>query len=173
MDEGPSLETSLPNASKILHWFDWGKKKVNVYDIVKNTSECLELDINFKIPSFSRSIIVPSGDIYLMGGEEPEYFSRKEVYLFRYAERDFKLHPKAPMPHKKFDFTICYLNGKIYVICGKDSSSEVLSSSEGYDVVTDTWTTLAPTVKKRYAATAIGAPNNKVYLFGGRTDLNN
>ena len=51
-----------------------------------------ELQIPFKIPGFSRSIILPTSKIYLIGGEglnllqliilEPEYFSRKEVYCF-------------------------------------------------------------------------------------------
>jgi len=32
---------------------------------------------------------------------------------------------------------------------------------------------IAPVKKKRYAASAVGFTNNRVYLFGGRTDYNN
>ena len=133
----------------------------------------MDLDINFKIPSFSRSLVIPSGRIYLLGGEEPEYFSRKEVYMYDHALQDNKLYQKANMPHKKFDFTVCYLNGYIYVICGKDSSSDVMDTCEKYDVQNDQWHTIASANKKRYAASAVGALNGKIYLFGGRTDFHN
>jgi len=69
-----------------------------------------------------------------MGGEEPEYFSRKEVYMYNFMENDNKLHQKASMPHKKFDLTLCYLNGYIYSICGKDGQSEVVDICERYSV---------------------------------------
>jgi len=140
---------------------------------VTNTTLAVELDISFKIPSFSRSMILPNGNIYLMGGEEPEYFSRKEVYMYDYAANDRKLHSKAPMIHKKFDFTLCYLNGYIFVMCGKDSSSEVVDTCEKYNVADNQWTMIAPVKKKRYAASAVGFTNNKIYLFGGRSDFNN
>jgi hypothetical protein len=53
--------------------------------------------------------MIPDGKIYLLGGEEPEYFSRREVHLFDPLLNDKKLHQKSSMPNKKFDFTVCYL----------------------------------------------------------------
>ena len=104
--DGSSLESTNLDAPKILHWFEWGKKKLHFYDILSNSTHSLELDINFKIPSFSRSILLPNGQIYLIGGEEPEYCSRKEVYMYDLTIDDRKLHLKNQMPFKKFDFTI-------------------------------------------------------------------
>lgn len=43
------------------------------------------------------------------------------------------------MPHKKFDFTLCFLDNFIYVICGKDSSSDVVDTCERYNVIENTW----------------------------------
>ena len=86
-----NLETTNPNYPKILHWFEWGKKKLNIYDIVENSTFVIDLDIQFKVPSFSRSIILPTVKIYLIGGEEPQYFSRKEVYMYDHMLRDAKL----------------------------------------------------------------------------------
>lgn len=171
--DGYNLESTQSGQPKILHWFEWGKKKLNVYDIITNTTQSLELDINFKIPSFSRSIIIPNGEIYLLGGEEPEYFSRREVYMLDIRQPEKKLIQKASMLHKKFDFTLCFLKGFIYVICGKDSSSEVVDTCERYNVAENTWENIASVKKKRYAASAVGFTNNKVYLFGGRSDFNN
>ena len=171
--DGSNLESTMAGQPKILHWFEWGKKKLNIYDIVTNTTHAIELDITFKIPSFSRSIIIPNGEIYLLGGEEPEYFSRREVYMLDIKLPEKKLIQKASMLHKKFDFTLCFLKGYIYVICGKDSSSEVVDTCERYNVCENAWENIASVKKKRYAASAVGFTNNRVYLFGGRSDFNN
>ena len=168
-----TFDTTAADIPKYLHWFEWGKRKLNIYNIITNTTGTVDLDIHFKIPSFSRSIMLPNGLIFLLGGEEPEYVSRKEVYMYDCVANDRKLHLKAPMLHKKFDFTLAYLNGCIYVICGKDCNSEVVDDCEKYSVEENTWCSIAPVRKKRYAASALGFSNNKVYLFGGRSDYNN
>ena len=50
--------------------FEWGKNKLIIYDIAKNkTNEIQLLDADFKIPAFSRSIMLKNGMIYLLGGE--------------------------------------------------------------------------------------------------------
>ena len=77
------------------------------------------------------------------------------------------------MTDKKFDFTLCYLNNYIYVICGKDSSSEILESCEKYNIIENVWQGISPVKKRRYAASAVGFTNNKIYLFGGRSNFNN
>jgi hypothetical protein len=66
-----------------------------VYDIGLNETKGVELLIGFKIPSFSRSVVVPDGRVFLIGGEEPEYFSRREVYVFNPMLNDRKLHQKC------------------------------------------------------------------------------
>ena len=95
------------------------------------------------------------------------------MYVFDPNFLDNKLHQKPSMPHKKFDFTLCLLNNYIYVICGKDSSSEVLSTCNRFSVEENQWQTISSVNKKRYAASAVGFSNNKIYLFGGRSDFNN
>ena len=77
------------------------------------------------------------------------------------------------MPHKKYDFTCCYLNGFIYIISGKDNSCEVVNFCEKYDVERDQWFLITPVQKKRYAASSVGLTNlNKIFLFGGRANNN-
>lgn len=87
-----NLESTKFGYPKVLHWFEWGKKRLNFYNIVTHTTKSIDLDITYKIPSFSRSILLPDAKIYLMGGEEPEYYSRKEVYLFDLMQNDKKLY---------------------------------------------------------------------------------
>ena len=78
------------------------------------------------------------------------------------------------MPSKKIDFTLTFVDDFIYVICGKDSTNEIVNSCEAYNVVKNEWKIIASTHKKRYAATAVALHvMQKIYLFGGRGDHNN
>lgn len=59
------------------------------------------------------------------------------------------------MPTKKIDFTLTFIDNYIYVICGKDSSNEIVDSCEAYNVIKNEWKIISPVHKKRYAATAV------------------
>jgi hypothetical protein len=87
-----------------LHWFEWGKRKLYLYDIVHNKLKNIDLVINFKIPSFSRSVVTPEGKIFLMGGEEPELTPRKENYMFDINSCDVNhtLHVRVRFQKKLF-----------------------------------------------------------------------
>lgn len=75
---------------------------------------------------------------------------------------------------KKYDFSCCVLDGFIYVISGRDSSSEIIERCEKYDYHRDQWSLVASVKKKRYAASCASvAGSKKIYLFGGRSDNNN
>ncbi len=50
-------------------------------------------------------------------------------------ENDHTLHPRCPMPFKKYDFSLCHHKGFVYVICGKDTESLVVDTCERYDIV--------------------------------------
>jgi len=65
----------------------------------------IDLHIPFKIPSFARSITIPNSETFLIGGEEPEYITRKEVYVYDPTTKEPKMIEKAPMNNKKFDFS--------------------------------------------------------------------
>jgi hypothetical protein len=171
-----SYNSTNKNVPKVLHWFEWEKRELHLFDVINYSYRSIKLIIPFKIPPFSRSIVVPDGKIYLIGGEDPEIGAKKEVYTFNLAtmDTDHSLHPKCPMPFKKYDFTLCYHKGFVYVICGKDSDSQVVDSCEKYDINRNQWSLIAPINKRRYAASAVIAKEiNKIYLFGGRSDYHN
>lgn len=173
---GVSLNTTTPGVAKYLHWFEWEKRDLHLFNVVDYSYQVVKLVIPFKIPPFSRSIMVPSGEIYLIGGEDPETGAKKDVYAFDLAnmDHDHGLHPKSPMPHKKFDFTLCHHKGFIYLICGKDSDSAVVDTCERYDIARNQWASIACINRKRYAASAVAVrETDKIYLFGGRSDYHN
>lgn len=117
---------------KFLHWFEWGERNLHLFDIIDYKSRSIKLVNNIKIPNFSRSIVTPTAKIFLLGGEDSEGQPKKEIYMFDLMKLDQEhiLEPKALMPHQKYDFTLCHLNGHIYVICGKDTTSEAVNICE-------------------------------------------
>lgn len=124
-----TVELDMP---KYLHWFEWGERNLHLFDIVEHKSRSIKLINNIKIPNFSRSIVTPQAKIFLLGGEDSEGQPKKEIYMFDLMklDREHILEPKALMPHQKYDFTLCHLNGYIYVICGKDTTSEAVNICE-------------------------------------------
>lgn len=123
--------------------------------------------------------MTPQGQIFLLGGEEPELITRDDVYLYdcsrlSHDTEAVAMQARSSMLYKKYDFTCCVLDGYIYVISGRDSTSDIVDRCERYDYTNDKWESIAPVKRKRYAASSAGvAGMGKIYLFGGRTESNN
>ena len=73
--------------------------------------------------------MIPSGVIFLMGGEDQEG-AKKSVYSIDINSIDTNqtLTMMKNMPIKKIDFSMTYLDGFIYIICGKDHSNEIVGN---------------------------------------------
>lgn len=124
-----NLNTTDEKVPKFLHWFEWEKRNLHLFDIGNFTHINIKLIISFKIPVFSWSIMIPSGKIFLMGGTD-EDGPKKNVYSIDINLIDSikTLTTMSNMPCKKIDFSLAYLNDFIYVICGKDSSDEIVGT---------------------------------------------
>lgn len=64
------------------------------------------MDLAFTIPLYSRSIMIPSGIIYLMGGEDSGGQVRSEVYKFNAANYE---------ENTKLEMKVSYSNSVLYV----------------------------------------------------------
>ena len=174
--DGCCVNSTAPNIPKVLHWFEWEKRDLHLFDVSDYTHNVVKLVIPFKIAPFSRSIMVPDGRVFLMGGEDKNDGAKRECYVINpfNGDADKTLATRANMPLKKYDFTICYLQGCIYTICGKNVNNDIVESCECYDVEEDSWKTISAVNKKRYAATAATIKEKgKIYIFGGRGEAQN
>lgn len=52
----------------MLHWFEWQKKKIHLFDITFHNHKIYDLNID-NIASYSRSGITDDGKIFLIGGQ--------------------------------------------------------------------------------------------------------
>ena len=174
--DGCCVNSTAPDIPKVLHWFEWEKRDLHLFNVSNYTHNVTKLVIPFKIAPFSRSIMVPDGRIYLMGGEDKNDGAKRECYVINpfTPDADKTLSTRANMPLKKYDFTLCYLLGHVYTICGKNVNNDIVESCECYDIEEDTWRTIAPVNKKRYAATAATIKEKgRIYIFGGRGEAQN
>lgn len=63
------MNTLNVGVKKILHWFDWSKKIIHLFDVYSKTHEAIDLQMSFDVPNFSRSVVNREGEIFLIGGE--------------------------------------------------------------------------------------------------------
>lgn len=69
------------NVPKMLHWFDWGSSKLNLYDIANYRKEQVNLVLQNPIASYSRSVMSKEGNIYLLGGQDNQGY-KKTLHVY-------------------------------------------------------------------------------------------
>lgn len=76
----------------------------------------------FSLPPYSKSIITPQGDIFLMGGVNPMNEGRlNTVFSVDFGKRS--LRSQTLLITARSSFGACYLNGHIYAVGGLISTS--------------------------------------------------
>ena len=168
-----------PNCDRqLLHFFQNHENRLHYIDLelLVNSSKAsfntVELDIPFTIPPFHKSISVPNGDIYLVGGSDLQNSSKKldTTYLFDFENAS--LTPKAHMNIPRSSFAICYMNRFIYAIGGLTNNSNFTSTCERYDISANKWTSIAH-LNHDVLAPCVTPFNNKyLFKFGGNSPEN-
>jgi N-acetylneuraminic acid mutarotase len=77
----------------------------------------------------------------------------------------------APMSTAREDSAAAAVDGKLYMMGGKDADDESLSSVERYDPAKNAWEAVAPMSTARYGFAA-AAVDGKLYVMGGRDNQN-
>ena len=73
---------------------------------------------------------------------------------------------RVSMPTRRYGIDANVVEGKIYVIGGKNASGRIDEVNEVYDPATKTWTTKAP-IPKRVGFYASAVVDKKIYVIGG------
>lgn len=167
--EAISMNSTHRKIPKLLHWINWEEQIIHLFDVVNNRYRAVEINKNFSVPNNSRSIMVPNGEIFIFGGQEPT-FGRREVFCAKIHERfnEALMKKRTNMPIRKYDFALCYLKDNIYTIGGMSVGLDILDACDRYSIQTNSWTSMARTLRKRHSATAVSiAESNRIVLFGG------
>lgn len=130
-----------------------------------------ELLIDFKIPLYHRSVITPEGEIYLIGGIDPNHKTQaiNKVYLL-----DFKIStliPKASLTQARYSHSVCFANKYIFVAGGvNDINDGYLDSFEKYDINFGEWIPLTACNNKSMGSSLCNYRDKVIYQFGGKMD---
>lgn len=68
----------------------------------------VDLNINFTIPNFHKSLITPIGEIFITGGSNAEYPSQKSNLTYVFNFKTNSLLPVSPMINGRSSHTMCY-----------------------------------------------------------------
>ena len=137
---------------KCLHFFNIEEKSLVVFNIedftpldplskIKPKFEKIKLVSNTDLPIRHRSVIIPDGSIYLIGGLNKMNIVTTETFKFNWENK--MLLSKADMQIARKSFGVCYLNGFISIIGGFNYNDGYLDSCEKYDVLKDKWSPIA------------------------------
>lgn len=155
-----------------LHFFQNNSKELYLLDLKninsKNSNlffEKITLDIDFNIPNFHKSIALPNGDIYLIGGsfdfDEPN--NNKSSRIYKYISSNNQLEIVAKLNYSRSSHAICYCNGFIYIVGGVTNNQIILEKCERFNVENQAVEEICP-INHPVACTCV-CPFFQDYLF--------
>ena len=168
------FEAKCPH--KVLHFFVYEQKKLFILDLEKlkknndATFEPINLEIDFRIPTFHKSIITPQGDIFLTGGSIPDNSGRKSNGTFYYDWSANSLRGLPNMINGRSSHGICYLNGNIYIIGGFLNGQTFTTKCEKYNVQARNWKQMANLNYNSVACSVTSYNQKYLFKFGGLID---
>lgn len=77
----------------------------------------------------------------------------------------------APLPQATRGAAGAYVDGKIYVVGGANSSLGRIANTQIYDIASNTWSPGAPCPTGIWEGKAVASSNGRVYVMGGETGL--
>ena len=136
------------------------------------------MNIEFKIPRWHRSIALPNGSIYLIGGvvaiSSNQETTSNMTYIYDFEENT--LHPLKPMLIPRSGHGIAYLNEYIYCVGGFTNENVCSVKCEKYCVTNNVWEIIADLNYEANNACICSFQNRYLYKFGGKLaekELNN
>lgn len=121
--------------------------------------------MDFAIPYFHKSIVVPCGDIFLTGGRLPSGEKSDKIFKFDFNQKTLIHVGTLAVPRSSHG--ICYVEGHIFVIGGFTNNQKMTASVEKFNVLTNQTTTPAPLNFAASSLCATGFNGNWVLKVGG------
>ena len=169
---------------KYLHFFQDNSKKLHLLNISNLgqqnlTFEEINLEINFRIPVWHRSVITPEGTIFLTGGSAPAIKlenNSNRVYQYDYDVKT--LFEKSPMKYARNSHGICVFQNYIYVVGGCIDEEGYTTECERLEYKYSNtkssvgWEKIAKLNFAAFAPCLVSYNNRFLFKFGGIMSLN-
>jgi len=166
---------------RYLHFFQHKSRSLFLLDIdaceraKKYEFKKIELNIDFKIPRWHRSISTPFGEIYVTGGVEAAT-DAKLNNCFVYDFNNQTLIEVMNMHVCRSGHALVYLQGYLYAIGGYTQVGQFTRQCERYSIRNDKWENIAGLNVAANNPCACSFNDRMIYKFGGKADeskLNN
>jgi len=157
-----------PQLPQRLHSFQWNQRCAQIYRLKTGIFEKKQVQMQYEVPLYSRSIATETGTIYLTGG----FLKQMGMYLkncWRYDDLFGTLIQVSQMNFPHADHSICTIQNCIYVI-GTFVGNQVYGYCEVYDTQKDKWKLIAEMRVPRTGVSLCTFKNNFIFAFGGRVD---
>jgi len=151
----------------VINWND--AERVSTYNIYWSESPGVTKENGTKISNVTSPFIHAgsiSGSTYYYVVTAQNIYDESDVSIEASATAFSVWTTKASMLTGRYKHTSNVVNGKIYVIGGRDANNNQLSLVEEYDPTTDIWSTKTPMPTGRSGHTS-SVYNGKIYIFGG------
>jgi N-acetylneuraminic acid mutarotase len=140
----------------------------NMVDIYNPETDRWSVGTPLPVARHHLSLTAAYGKLYAIGGVSSAFPTfTPALQVFEYDPSTDSWTSKAPLEHTKIEHVAATVDGKIYVVGGRNEyvSADTL---EIYDPLTDVWTRGAPLSLAR-THSSIAVIDNKLYAAGGRT----
>ena len=174
----PEFKINIPDyfdsrtKKKYLHFFPNGQKLLYLLNLEKISSsssfEIIEMDIDFSVPRFHKSLITPDGTIFLLGGTSTDSNRKNEdIFFYDYNKNTLKQFSKMLLPRSSF--SVCFSNREkaIFVVGGLGNNNEFTKLCEKIDVRTGKCLTIGKLNEACGMAAICEFGDNYIFKFGG------
>ena len=172
-----------PNCNAMyVHFFQPSTKHLYLFDLiqpfdsVEEKATKIELDIDFEISPYHKSLITPGGLIFIASGQAA-YSNTNEVVgsntLHVYSYKHQTLVEKAPMRcEQRQQFGFCYMSKNLFAM-GGIVDGKISASCERFDLRSNKWFRLAPMARALKDVSICSFNSRFVYRFFGINSGNN
>lgn len=149
-------------------WLEWGSGTIHLLDLKTNSCSTKGIRREFKIPYYSRSLILPDGRIFISGGKldlSACYTSGGWILDIKTRE----VEEIESMKTGRSNHCLVYLRDFIYALGGCNHLNQITSSCERYCMLSKKWREMPNAIHEIDSASAVAIDHlNIILVFGGR-----
>ena len=123
---------------RYLHFFQHDQNILHYLDLDSGSQfQTINLNLNFKLPDFHKSISISNGDLFLIAGADSNAPQKKVPNIYKYDFQNNTLQLVNKLKYGRSSHSICFNNRYIYVLGGYLNNQNLTNRCERYDIVSN------------------------------------
>jgi hypothetical protein len=153
---------------RYLHFFQHDENILHYLDLEEGTEfTTIRLNINFHLPDFHKSISVSNGDLFVLGGAEPDMPERKSNSIYKFDFTNNALVLVNKLKYGRSSHSVCFNNRYVYILGGYLSGQVLTDRCERYDIVNNKVEEIRPMNNAACSFACCSFAGRYIYKFGG------